>query len=676
MKITSILLVSSFSEDNSVISKAFELEGYEIVLVGTMNALTEMTLQQPYDLVIVNEESWEKIQNYRRKSTAFQRLPTLMTNVSPTEKIELDEIRKDTPEVLKNTWYLPRPFSLRDCFQTFDDIEAGIATKPSESKAMRKEAMLDTDNETPTGTLSEMPLPKLLTLLWKDQATGFLRLENSKLKKIIGIRNGYPIFTRSNTLNETLGQRLVSNGLISEVDRVKSIRLSKDAGTFQGAELVKMGALNDAQLQTELEKQSTSTILEIFSWKYGTYRFQPKQTLAKELEVEISSSPIMLIIDGVRHEYDNSKISKILSMNAHLYLHNLRDINFHQYALFCSQEDQKLLDMLHSSETVANLLKSAGDAKNKLGRLVVAVLEAGVMTGKSTPQETATAPSIEAQTPEIQEAAQIVKKDTKTQQQKFLAYYNTAIQKDHFELLGLKRTCTDDEVKTRYEILSEKFKPKVILKKHSGLQELQNEVNCLAEQIDLAYKTLKTAESRKQYSDPEPEVSDPDSCTSAISNILDAETEFLSGVSSIRDNNFSKALNHLEAARKIYIEDTDCTVLYAWALFMNNPDNIESRKNAKKLLKTASKTVPGDADLYYYLGKIHSTENDFVPARKFLKLALKYNNHHAGALKELRNMPEEAPTFLRKIFSRKAKKVSEETEDKISATLPTPKNKP
>ncbi|MBW1872145.1 MAG: response regulator [Deltaproteobacteria bacterium] len=64
------------------------------------------------------------------------------------------------------------------------------------------------------GSLAETPFAELLAELYGERANGALLLRKERLKKIVYMKNGYPVFVKSNLLNECLGKVLVREKMI------------------------------------------------------------------------------------------------------------------------------------------------------------------------------------------------------------------------------------------------------------------------------------------------------------------------------------------------------------------------------------------------------------------------------------------------------------------------------
>jgi DNA-binding response OmpR family regulator len=85
-----------------------------------------------------------------------------------------------------------------------------------------------------SGALSEVGLPRLLVDLLERQATGSLDIRRGKIRKVIHVVSGHPVFVQSNMRSETLGQMLVRRGKISAEQHARALSESQTKGIKYG----------------------------------------------------------------------------------------------------------------------------------------------------------------------------------------------------------------------------------------------------------------------------------------------------------------------------------------------------------------------------------------------------------------------------------------------------------
>ncbi len=87
-------------------------------------------------------------------------------------------------------------------------------TEPPRPAPREPEAPRGAAERPTTGSLLDRPVPALLLDLFEAEASGTLELRRGKIRKLIHVMAGHPIFVQSNQRNETLGQMLVRRGLL------------------------------------------------------------------------------------------------------------------------------------------------------------------------------------------------------------------------------------------------------------------------------------------------------------------------------------------------------------------------------------------------------------------------------------------------------------------------------
>src|SRR5262249_37523871 len=103
------------------------------------------------------------------------------------------------------------------------------------------------------GTLESVPFARLLGGLFAGRVTGQLLLKKGSVKKIVYLRQGIPVFVKSNLVTECLGRVMVAEKLISEEECTRSLERKKASGKRQGEVLVEMGSISPHNLEFALE---------------------------------------------------------------------------------------------------------------------------------------------------------------------------------------------------------------------------------------------------------------------------------------------------------------------------------------------------------------------------------------------------------------------------------------
>ena len=167
----------------------------------------------------------------------------------------------------------------------------------------------ETDSE--VQSISDYTIPLQLQQLYRQKATGLLHLTRGAAKKIVYLKDGYPIFTRSNVLSECLGRMLVNDGIITQIDCDKSVEKSKESGRLQGTVLIEMGLLTPQEVQTALVRQVTDKLLSSFVWRSGTCQFVPVKDFKQNI-TRIELTPAALIMEGIDRYWIPTQLDEFL----------------------------------------------------------------------------------------------------------------------------------------------------------------------------------------------------------------------------------------------------------------------------------------------------------------------------------------------------------------------------
>jgi CheY-like chemotaxis protein/tetratricopeptide (TPR) repeat protein len=126
-----------------------------------------------------------------------------------------------------------------------------------------------------SGRLEERPLAWFLVRAAAAGATGSLKLARGKVRKVVNILEGKPIWVESNLRNETLGAYLVSRGVLEEEALGRAMRQARTTSRKLGETLVAMGLLDERAVLGALSGQVRLKLLGALRWPDGTFTWVP-----------------------------------------------------------------------------------------------------------------------------------------------------------------------------------------------------------------------------------------------------------------------------------------------------------------------------------------------------------------------------------------------------------------
>jgi CheY-like chemotaxis protein len=202
---------------------------------------------------------------------------------------------------------LDRPVTGAKSVHVPGDIPASPDRPPPPIKEPPREWTLPPVPEAASGKLDETPFPEVLGPLCLARATGALELRRDRIRKVVYLRDGFPVDVQSNRVEECLGRLLLREGVIREDDLDRSFDLMKETGRRQGQVLVDMGAVQPDVLQLALRIQLSSKLHEVFTWRAGEWRWQPGNKTPTPASV-LAVPALALVYDGLRRAWDEGRV--------------------------------------------------------------------------------------------------------------------------------------------------------------------------------------------------------------------------------------------------------------------------------------------------------------------------------------------------------------------------------
>lgn len=616
-----ILLLENDPALGLLLDQALRQQGYLISPFRTAEPALDALRCAPTDLIITSSKlpglSGREFCQALRQHRATHKLPVLM----------LDQKQSDAPlDCDALTRHLEKPFTLATLLKTVAScIGPGknTAAAPAEFH----------------GKLTVTPLPQLLHACYSLGVTGLLHLEQGAVHKVLYLRQGYPIFARSNLVRECLGNLLVQQGRISQTECEESLCLSSASGRRQGTVLIEMGLLSPEDLHQALQAQAREKVLEVFSWSEGAWRFLPAKDFRKEITA-IDLSPASLILQGLRRCMPARYLGKVLEQHRGRYLAPVSNPLYRFQDIDLGAEDEELWAACDGTRTLEQVLNLRPFARRSGELLLAALLLAEMLESHDRSELRAN-----------DTGATCLQGALRQRRTAFLADYQQLMPLDCFALLGVDEKSAAAEIRKAYFVLVKRLHPDHY--QQSGFStELMSKVVELFQRVNEAYALLSDPARRKEYMasrQGEPGVDQHN-----IADILRAEESFQKGVVLLRRKQYSEAFNLLRWAYQLQADEPEYLTAYAWAMFKAHPDQPQRRFEARELLLRSADLNPRQDLTHLYLGYLLKADGQDKPAERAFEMAIQCNPHNIEALRELRlsNLRREHSTASRGLLGR------------------------
>jgi hypothetical protein len=153
------------------------------------------------------------------------------------------------------------------------------------------------------GRLEDLALPDIFQIISLSKKTGTLVVRSRKGTGMVVFKNGQVIQAANDSIRDSLGNILVSQGMLDEASLSRALDLQRReaADTPLGMILVQTGAVSAQTLETVVRKQIEEIIYDLLSWDEGFFNFELGEIASKD-KIEIDTQEFLLK-SGISAEY-------------------------------------------------------------------------------------------------------------------------------------------------------------------------------------------------------------------------------------------------------------------------------------------------------------------------------------------------------------------------------------
>ncbi|WP_020677423.1 response regulator [Geopsychrobacter electrodiphilus] len=631
----SVMVIDDDRGIRSFLQKSLFVKGYEVALAERGAPGLQQLLAGKFDLVFLDlnmpEISGQTICSALRKHEQTRTIPVvMMTAMFQTEQQMADAMREYGASA-----FLLKPFSVADLFEVVesligksDDVgEAPAAPveaqpEPTEAEDVTDETPPVVDSGVISGKLAQQQFPRLLHQLYQQKLTGLLHLQNKAAKKVIYIKNGYPVFARSNILGECLGRMLVKDDVITQVDCDQSVERSKSSGRLQGTELIEMGLLTPEDLHAALKKQVTEKLLNVFAWTEGQFRFLPQADFRKNI-TSIELSPAGLILEGVSKYWNRDQIENYLRPHLIDYVKQAENPLYLYQEMGLSRRGEEVFAECLGDLSLEKILERHPLSRREVQQVMVALVISGMVTLRTT------ASRLDDEARAQRKAERPVDGELRKE---ILEDYKRIMSSDYFTALGVEHQCDSGMVRRAYYKLAKLYHPDRFLGR--GLSnDMENKVNEIFGHVTQAYSVLSNPTLRSSYRD---ELEHGPKGRIDVNQVIEAETAFQQGRGLLKVRQFKAAAAKLKISIELSPEEPEYLTSYAWALFKSAPENDGIQNKTLEILLSSRELNPGLEETHLFLGYVYQALGKERQSEKSFEMAVQANPKSTEALRELR----------------------------------------
>lgn len=200
--------------------------------------------------------------------------------------------------------------------------------------------------------IAETPLPEILVTINRYKAPGVIECRRGSELKEIFLDRGQIIFATSNQVRDSLGDKLLHEGKITQEQYAESVRRLASTRKRQGTILTEMNLLSPAEMVKAVREQILELIWSVLAWDSGTVTFTPGRQKQESVKIDIAIPQV--IIQGVRRMPDAKALVARLGTKTTVFVRTDKPVE----GATLDEDEQRLLDAADGKRTLYDLINT------------------------------------------------------------------------------------------------------------------------------------------------------------------------------------------------------------------------------------------------------------------------------------------------------------------------------
>ncbi len=343
----------------------------------------------------------------------------------------------------------------------------------------------------PSGDIKDLTIPWLFQELRTEKKTGTVVLSRDAEVKKVFFRSGEIIYASSNLDTDQLGNCLIASGKLTPEQHGAVQELAAKTGKPLGAVLIERGLITPRDLVAGAKLQVRQIVFSLLPWRDGLYRVDIGPLPPTEV-VPLQMSTGALLFEGLR-DLDWKIVRKMLPPLKTV-LTPSRDVSLRLQGIDLEHDHRSVLTLIDGSRSIEELcvLSDIGDFSTLKALYLLIALRLAEVTGAKTAEQVKQAVDHIAAGAQVAAAA-----ETLVTRETILHAFNSLEIQDYYEILGIGRSATPEEIKKAYFHLAKIYHPD--RSADGELGDMKPTLEKLFVNIHEAYDILSTKDKHDQY---------------------------------------------------------------------------------------------------------------------------------------------------------------------------------
>jgi hypothetical protein len=223
------------------------------------------------------------------------------------------------------------------------------------------------------GSLTDFGLADILQLIYFQRKTGVLTLDGKldKVKLLFMDGNVVGAESKRRIDDNRLGKILLKRGLIGENDLQAALEEQKKTKVKLGTIIIQKELADSGIILDIINSQITETVIQIFSWKQGTYEFT-SQSIPQDKVLSTSLDTQHLLMEGLRIVDEWSLIRGRITLDSVFKKRGegIADMN---------EEEVEILKYVDGENDVSTIIELSGGDNFQISKTLLSLMERGVV---------------------------------------------------------------------------------------------------------------------------------------------------------------------------------------------------------------------------------------------------------------------------------------------------------
>ncbi len=338
-----------------------------------------------------------------------------------------------------------------------------------------------------SGNVRFYRLADMLIGINRSAKTGVLAIESGSIKKKIFIKKGDIIWATSTHGDERLGEHLLKSGVItlSELEDA-SHHVFKTGRKLEDIILERCG-LSPEKISLEMQKQVEDVLLNLFLIEEGAFEFIEGPIFPNE-KITVQLSTANIIYRGIKKINKYSFIKEMCPSVDDVLNPSQNPLRVFQ-SLDLEDADKAILSCINGVDPVKAILAQSSSSNYEALKTISVLMAIGLIDVKKEDEAPVQLPVDELFTEQEASPSDYLKEIDEI--------LDTCDNGDHYEVLGVTKDSSPDDIDNAYFWLSKRFHPDRHFSLHAP--DVKEKLLAVTSRTTAAYEILSDPDKKKHY---------------------------------------------------------------------------------------------------------------------------------------------------------------------------------